>query len=79
MPTTRPRRLTPVQHDPATISRLRWAAGLNQAELARQVGVSRSMICEIEKGKRGITPAMLHKLSAALGVAPSTVMPAVAA
>lgn len=44
----------------------RRRAGYSKAALAREVGVSRSLICEIEKGTRNATPAVLVKLAAVL-------------
>jgi transcriptional regulator with XRE-family HTH domain len=65
--TTRPRRISPVDHDPEA---LRWArvnAGWRQAPLAREVGISPSSLCEAEKGTRGLAPDVRKRLAAALG------------
>lgn len=64
--TTRPRRIAPVDHDPEALKWARRAAGWRQAELARQVGISPSLLCEAEKGTRGLAPAVMKLLAAAL-------------
>lgn len=50
------------------IRKLRQTAGLSQAELARRAGLSRSLICEIESGRRGITPATQLLIAGVLDV-----------
>lgn len=61
--TTRPRRITPVDHDPAALKWARENAGWRQAELARKVGISPSLLCEAEKGTRGLHPAVMKLLA----------------
>lgn len=60
------------------IRRLREAAGLSQAELARRAGISRSLVCEIESGTRSLTPATRTKIATVLAL-PVIPVPAVAA
>lgn len=71
--TTRPRRIAPVAHDPEALRWARERAGWRQAALARQVGISPSLLCEAEKGTRGLAPAVLNKVASALNC-PVTVL-----
>jgi transcriptional regulator with XRE-family HTH domain len=64
--TTRPRRINPVDHDPEALKWARERAGCRQAALARAVGISPGLLCEAEKGTRGLAPAVKNKLAAAL-------------
>lgn len=64
--TTRPRRKTPVDHDPEALVWARKAAGWRQAPLAREVGISPSLLCEAEKGTRGLAPGVLKQLAEVL-------------
>lgn len=67
MPTpNRPRRKAPVDHDPEALKWARERAGWRQAPLARELGISRSSLCEAEKGTRGLHPAVKNKLAAVL-------------
>lgn len=43
---------------------------MNQAELARRVGVAQSYISMIENGERPLTDELLKKIAAALGCKP---------
>ena len=63
---TRPRRKSPVDHDPEALVWARKAAGWRQAPLAREVGMSPSSLCEAEKGTRGIHPEKLNQLAEVL-------------
>jgi len=49
----------------------RLAAGLKQADLAAAAGVSPSYLNLIEHNRRNVTPAVLARLAAALGVEPA--------
>ena len=46
---------------------LRICDEVSQAELARRVGVSRGLICDIEKGRRDATIEIVVKFAKALG------------
>lgn len=46
---------------------LRWQSGHSQSSLAREVGVSRSAINQIERGRNTPTPSLVAKLTDALG------------
>lgn len=65
--TTRPRRKSPVDHDPQALKWARERAGWRQAALAREVGVAPSTLCEAERGTRGLHPDVKNKLAAVLG------------
>lgn len=71
--TTRPRRISPVSHDPEALKWARERAGWRQAALARAVEISPSLLCEAEKGTRGLAPSVLHRLAATLNC-PVTVL-----
>ncbi len=49
---------------------LRDRAMLSQEELARQAGVSRATVADLETGKRGAQASTGRKLAEALGVPP---------
>jgi transcriptional regulator with XRE-family HTH domain len=65
--TTRPRRIAPVDHNPEALAWAMRRAGWRQAELAREVGISRSLMSESLKGTRGLSPAVLNKIAEKLG------------
>ena len=52
----------------ASVSQIRRAQGLSLDALARQSGVSRSMISLIERGESSPTAVVLEKLAAAFGI-----------
>lgn len=64
--TTRPRRKSPVDHDPVALKWARERSGWRQAELARELGISRSSLCEAEKGTRGLHPMVKKRLAEVL-------------
>lgn len=47
----------------AFLTAVRANMNLSQAELARRVKVSRSMICDIEKGRVLVSPALAMKIA----------------
>ncbi|MFB4320625.1 helix-turn-helix domain-containing protein [Actinomadura sp. 21ATH] len=57
---------TRLHHEPEAVTWAREKAGLSQAQLARECGFTRSLICEIEAGTRNATPATLMKIAEAL-------------
>lgn len=63
----RPRRVALVAHDPAAIIWARERAGWRQSVLARELGISRSALCEAEKGTRGLHPKVLNRMAAVFG------------
>ncbi|MET0423613.1 MAG: helix-turn-helix transcriptional regulator [Actinoplanes sp.] len=64
--TTRPRRKAPVDHDPVALKWARERAGWRQSDLARELGISRSVLSEAESGTRGLSPAVKNRLAAVL-------------
>lgn len=62
----------PLNHKPAAVRRARERLGLTRTEVANQLEVSLSLICEIEKGTRNATPAMVLRLAEVLKCEPDT-------
>lgn len=62
-----PRRVTPIPQDPDAIREAREARGWRQIDLARHLRISRSHMCEIEAGTRGVPPALLLDMARILG------------
>jgi len=60
--------LKPTNQNPGAITVARVAAGLEQRELAELVGISKSYMCEIEKGTRSASPAHLRDIARHCGV-----------
>lgn len=46
---------------------IRDCDGLSQAELARRLGVSKSHLCDIEKGRKTVSPERAARFAAELG------------
>jgi len=42
---------------------VRHSMGISQADLARKLNISRSMICDIEKGRVLVSPALAMKIA----------------
>ena len=49
-------------HEPVAVIYAREKAGLTKADVARELGVTLSLISQIESGKRNATPAMIRRL-----------------
>lgn len=56
------------------IRRARLSAGLSQEELGRKVGLNRSSISNVEKGRQRILAHVLMDFSAALNVSPARLL-----
>jgi transcriptional regulator with XRE-family HTH domain len=56
----------PLDHEPEAVKYARDKAGLTQQQLADLVGVSRTLITEIENGTRNATPIVIAKLATAM-------------
>jgi transcriptional regulator with XRE-family HTH domain len=56
------------------LRRARQARGWSQADLAAQLGVSKSLISRIEQGRANITLATVEQLASALGVTPADLL-----
>lgn len=52
---------------------LREKAGVSQGTLARILGVSPAHICNVEHGRRGISPVAAKRLAEALGLPPDLI------
>lgn len=55
-----------LDHEPEAVTYARKKAGLTKTALASQLGVSLSLISQIESGDRNANPAMLIRLAEAL-------------
>lgn len=55
--------------------RRRQIAGLSQEALAKRVGMSRTSVTNIEKGRQQIPLHMLYAFADALGVEPAALLP----
>ena len=55
-----------LDHEPEAVTYARQKAGLTRTALAKHLGVSLSLISQIESGDRNATPAMLIRLADAL-------------
>lgn len=53
-------------HEPAALTYAREQAGLSRTQLAERLGVSLSLVSEMESGTRSATPEMLIRLAEAL-------------
>lgn len=56
-----------LRHEPEALIYARRVTGMTQAELARKISVTRSLINELEAGTRSASVAVLNKLTEALG------------
>jgi transcriptional regulator with XRE-family HTH domain len=73
--TRRPRRKTPVDHDPQALKDARIRKGLRQQDLADLAGISQSVISEAENAKRGFSPSIRVKVAKVLDADPITFAP----
>jgi transcriptional regulator with XRE-family HTH domain len=62
----RKRPKSPLNHEPEAVTWAREKSGLTMTEVAARLGVSLSLVSEIEKGTRNATPAMLLRLAEVL-------------
>lgn len=56
----------PFHHSPKAVTSARENAGLSQKELAQRLGISQSLMCEIEGGRRNATPDKLRVMARVL-------------
>ena len=56
------------------LRRARQARGWSQADLAAELGVSKSLISRIEQGRANITLATVEGLAGALGIDPADLL-----
>ena len=66
MATDRQSAKNPLDHEPEAVTWARTQAGLTKTQLAKEIGVSLSLISEIEAGTRNATPANLKLIADAL-------------
>lgn len=59
----------------AILAKTREAAGLTQQDLANAIGLSRTSITNIEKGRQGVSIITLYELSEVLKVKPERLLP----
>lgn len=50
----------PLYHEPEAVTYAREQAGLTQRELASLIGISEQLMCDIEAGRRSLTPKNLN-------------------
>jgi transcriptional regulator with XRE-family HTH domain len=50
-----------------TLEAIREGEGMSQAEFARMLGLSRQHFCDIEKGRKAVSPERAAKFAGALG------------
>lgn len=55
-----------LHHDPAAVRQARLARRWTQVQLAQEVGISGSYVCEIEAGTRNARPDLLERIATAL-------------
>jgi transcriptional regulator with XRE-family HTH domain len=50
----------------ATVRDLRQRLGIQQGDLAKQIGMSKAMLCQVETGKRGLAERWIERFPAGL-------------
>jgi len=72
------KRLTPIlekELGPLTFGRFlraaRTAMDKTQAEMAKELGISRATLCDIEKGRQLVSPALAVKIAKTAGLSPT--------
>ena len=58
--------MSPLNQDPASVTRAREWARMTRTELAKEAGLSLSLLSEIESGTRNATPEKLGRIAEAL-------------
>lgn len=64
-----------LDHDPARVRLRRVAAGLEAQELARRIGISKSALSKIERGRNNASPGVLARLAEVLDCKITDLMP----
>src|SRR5258707_332653 len=59
----------------SNLRRQRSGVGLSQENLAKRVGLSRTSVTNIEKGRQQVALHMVYSFADALGVEPSSLLP----
>jgi transcriptional regulator with XRE-family HTH domain len=73
--TERSRSKRPLDHDPAKLRRLRFAAGLTLTALAERSGMNLSTLSGYENGRHSPSPRSLVRMANALDCKPADLMP----
>jgi transcriptional regulator with XRE-family HTH domain len=58
----------------AAVEGLRIGEGISQAAFARMLGVSRQYLCDVEKGRRLVSPEQAAKFARAFGHPPNVLV-----
>jgi transcriptional regulator with XRE-family HTH domain len=58
----------------AAVEGLRIGEELTQVEFAKKLGVSRQYLCDVEKGRRRVSPEQAAKFAAAFGHPPNVLV-----
>jgi transcriptional regulator with XRE-family HTH domain len=58
----------------ATVEALRVGEEITQVEFAKKLRVSRQYLCDVEKGRRRVSPAQAAKFAAAFGHPPNVLV-----
>jgi transcriptional regulator with XRE-family HTH domain len=58
----------------AAVEGLRVGEELSQAAFARKLGVSRQYLCDVEKGRRPVSPGQAARFAAAFGHPPNVLV-----
>jgi transcriptional regulator with XRE-family HTH domain len=74
-PRLKRRKGAPFHHSPKAVTAARENAGLTQKALAEAVGISKSLLCEIEGGRRNATPDKLRAMARVLGCSVADLQP----
>lgn len=52
----------------------RISSGLSQKQFARLIGISPANICDIEKGRKGVSPEKAHEIAKKIGYSPTVLV-----
>lgn len=72
----RRRKGAPLHHSPEAVTRARENAGLTQKALAKKLGISFQLMCDIEAGRRNANPDRLRAMSRVFGCSVADLQPA---
>jgi transcriptional regulator with XRE-family HTH domain len=67
--------MSPPTQDPQRLQRRRIQAGLNKTELARKIGISKSYMGLLERGRANASPRVLKRLAEGLNCEVIDLMP----
>jgi DNA-binding XRE family transcriptional regulator len=49
----------------------RTALALSQTEMAKQLGLTKGTLCDIEKGRQLVSPTLAHRIAKKVGLSPT--------